>query len=100
MNGVDPAYMTQADWKSVSQLLVPLWMILGSGLGLGFSMLLAQGMLPSLAASRDIQASTARRARPALYLAAVVFLAAGLFSVAVLISRLGTVSDIFYRGAI
>ncbi len=100
MNGVDPAYMTQADWKSVSQLLVPLWMILGSGLGLGFSMLLAQGMLPSLAASRDIPAATARRARPALYLAAVVFLATGLFSVAVLISRLGTVSDIFYRGAI
>ena len=100
MNGVDPAYITQADWKSVSQLLVPLWMILGSGLGLGFSMLLAQGMLPSLAASCDITAATARRARPALYLASAVFLATGLFSVALLISRLGTVSDIFYRGAI
>ena len=100
MNGVDPAYMTQADWKSVSQLLVPLWMILGSGLGLGFSMLFAQGTLPSLAASRDIKAATARRARPALYLSAVLFLAAGLFSVALFISRLGTISDIFYRDAI
>ena len=100
MSGVDPAYMTQADWKSVSQLLAPLWMILGSGLGLGFSMLLAQGALPSLAASRDISAVTARRARPALYLAAAVFLATGLFSVALFISRLGTISDIFYRGAI
>lgn len=100
MNGVDPAYITQADWKSVSQLLAPLWMILGSGLGLGFSMLLAQGALPSLAASRDISASTARRARPALYLAAAVFLATGLFSVALFISRLGTISNIFYRGAV
>ena len=100
MSGVDPAYITQADWKSVSQLLVPLWMILGSGLGLGFSILLAQGALPSLAASRHIQAATARRARPPLYLAGVVFLALGLFSVTVLISRLGTISGIFYRGAI
>ena len=100
MSGVDPAYITQADWKSVSQLLVPLWMILGSGLGLGFSILLAHGALPSLAASRHIQAATARRVRPPLYLAAVVFLALGLFSVTVLISRLGTISDIFYRGAI
>ena len=100
MSGVDPAYISQADWKSVSQLLVPLWMILGSVLGLGFSMLLAQGTLPSLAASRDIPAATARRARPALYLAAVVFLALVLFSVGVFISRLGTISDIFYRGAI
>ena len=100
MSGVDPAYMTQADWKSVSQLLVPIWMILGSGLGLGFSMLLAQGALPSLAASRGIRPATARRARPLLYLAALVFLALGLFSVTVLVSRLGTISDIFYRGAI
>ena len=100
MSGVDPAYITQADWRSVSQLLVPLWMILGSALGLGFSMLLAHGALPSLAASRDVPAATARRARPVLYLAAVVFLGTGLFSVALLISRLGTISDIFYRGAI
>ena len=100
MSGFDPAYITQADWRSVSQLLVPLWMILGSALGLGFSMLLAQGALPSLAASRDVPAATARPARLALYLAAVVFLATGLFSVALLISRLGTISGIFYHGAV
>ena len=100
MSGVDPAYITQADWRSVSQLLVPLWMILGSGLGLGFSMLLAHGALPSLAASRDVPAVAAGRLRRAFYLAAVAFVAAGLFSVFLLISRLGTISDIFYRGAI
>ena len=100
MSGVDPAYISQADWKSISQLLAPIWMILGSGLGLGFSMLLAHGMLPSLAASRDIQAATARRARPPLYLAGAVFLALGLYSVTVFISRLGIISDIFYRSAI
>ena len=100
MSGVDPAYITETDWASVSQLLVPLWKILGSALGLGFSILLAHGALPSLAASRDIQATTARRARTPLYLAAVVFLGLGLFSVTVLIGRLGTISDIFYRGAI
>ena len=100
MSGVDPAFISQADWKSVSQLLIAIWMILGSGLGLAFSMLLAHGMLPSLAASRDIPAATAQRARPPLYGAALVFLLLGLFSVTVLIGRLGTISDIFYRGAI
>ncbi len=100
MSGVDPAYISQADWKSVSQLLVPIWMILGSAIGLGFSLLFARGVVPSLAASRSIPPAIAARARAPLYLAAAVFLALGLFSVTVFISRLGTISDIFYRGAI
>ena len=100
MSGVDPAFITQADWKAVSELLRPIWMILGSGLGLAFSLLLAHGAIPSLATSRDIPQATAARARPPLYPAAAVFLALALFCVTVLIDRLDVVSTIFYRGAI
>ena len=100
MSGLDPHIITQADWKSVSLLLVPLWMIAGSALGLAGSMLLAHGMIPSLAASRDIPPKAAGRARPPLYAAAAVFLVLGLYGVLVLVDRLGAISTIFYRGAV
>ena len=58
MTGPDPAFTTSENWKQVSDLLFALWMILGSALGLGFSILLAHGMIPSMAATRDIRAAT------------------------------------------
>lgn len=96
----DPAFITQADWKAVSELLRPIWMILGSNLGLAFSLLLAHGAIPSMATTRHLPQATAARARPPLYAAAAVFLVLSLFSVTVLITRLDVVSTIFYRGAI
>ena len=100
MSGLDPAFITQADWKSMSELLAPLWMIAGSALGLAGSMLLAHGMIPSLAASRDLPPRTAGRARPPLYAAAAVFLVLAVYGVLLLVARLDAITTIFYRGAV
>ena len=99
MTGPDPAFITETDWHAVSQLLFALWLILGSGLGFGASMLLAHGMLPSLASPRDIPASVASRARRPLYGAGAAFLGLALFGVLLMIDRLEVISTIYYNGA-
>ena len=95
----DPNFITQANWKDLSDLLAALWMILGSALGLGGSMLLAHGMIPSLVTTNDLDATLAKRVRPPLYLAGVVFLGLALVSILLFIDRLEVISDIYYRGA-
>lgn len=99
MTGPDPAYITSTDWAAISNLLATLWQILGSALGLGGSMLLAHGMIPSLVNTRDIPSELGRKIRPPLYLAGVTFLAMGLFSAYQFADRLGAVTSIYYRGA-
>ena len=99
MTGTDPAFLTQADWHNMSRLLFTLWFILGSVLGLAFSMLLANGMIPSLAATRHISVDTARKARPPLYAAAVVFLGLALFGITLMIDRFDGLTAIFNQGA-
>ena len=99
MTGPDPSFITQADWKQLGELLVPLWMILGSVLGFAFTMLLAHGMIPSLAATRDVPAHLAMKARPPLYGAALVFFALLIFSIVLFVNRLDVLTSIFYRGA-
>ena len=100
MSGPDPAFITSTDWKGISELLAALWMILGSALGIGGSMLLAHGMIPSLVATRDIPASLGRMVRLPMYGSAVIFLALLLFSVLTFVGRLDAVTGIYYRGAI
>ena len=99
MTGPDPAFITQQNWREVSDLLAALWMIFGSALGFGGSMLLAHGMIPSLVNSRDLPREMASRVRPPLYLAAAVFLGLALTSVLLFVDRLDVVTDIYYRGA-
>lgn len=99
MTGPDPSYMTASDWTAASELLGALWFLLGSALGFGASMLLAHGMIPSLATSRDIPANVARRIRAPLYAAAAVFLLLGLYAISLFIERLEFISNLFYRGA-
>ncbi len=99
MTGPDPAFIAEMDWHNVSRLLFALWLILGSGLGFGVSMLLAHGMLPSLAATRDIPAAAAARARPPLYAAGAAFLGLALFGVLLMVDRLEVISTIYYNGA-
>ena len=99
MTGPDPGFITSSDWKAVSELLATLWLILGSALGFGGSMLLAHGMIPSLVATRDVDATAARMARPALYVAALAFLALALISVLTFVDSLGGLTSIYYRGA-
>lgn len=99
MTGPDPAFITSTDWQGISELLAALWMILGSALGIGGSMLLAHGMIPSLVATRDIPANLGQKIRVPMYGAAVVFLGLLLLSVLTFESRLNAVTDIYYRGA-
>ncbi len=99
MTGPDPNFITSQNWAGLSDLLAALWLIAGAAIGFGASMLLAQGMIPSLAISRDVPHAAARRIRPALYAAAAAFLIVLLFGIALFIDRLGVISAIFYGGA-
>lgn len=99
MTGPDPAYIGSSDWASAAELLAALWFLLGSALGFGASMLLAHGMIPSLAVSRDIPERTARRIRIPLYAAALAFLGLGLYAITLFVARLSLISELFYRGA-
>ena len=99
MTGPDPSYITASDWTAAADLLAALWFLLGSALGFGASMLLAHGMIPSLAISRDIPASVARRIRVPLYAAAVAFLLLGMYALSLFVQRLDLISNLFYRGA-
>ena len=99
MTGPDPSFMTSASWAGTANLLAALWLLLGSVLGLGGSILLAHGIVPSLAISRDVPAATARRVRPPLYAAALVFLGMALYGITLFIDRLSLISELFYRGA-
>ena len=99
MTGPDPTFITTSDWAAAADLLAALWFLLGSALGFGASMLLAHGMIPSLAISRDIPENLARRIRLPLYAAAVAFLLLGLYAISLFIKRLDLISNLFYRGA-
>lgn len=99
MTGPDPAFITSADWAAISNLLATLWQILGSAFGLGGSMLLAHGMVPSLVASKDLPADLGKKVRPPLYAAGVAFLAMGLFSAYQFTDRFDVITAIYYRGA-
>lgn len=99
MTGPDPTFITASDWAAAADLLAALWFLLGSALGFGACMLLAHGMIPSLAITRDIPAHLARRIRAPLYVAAVLFLALGLYALSLFIDRLDFISNLFYRGA-
>ena len=95
----DPAFITAQNWAAISNLLATLWMILGSAFGLGGSMLLAHGMVPSLVNTRHLPSDLATKIRPPLYLAGIAFLIMGLVSVFLFVSRLDAVTVIYYRGA-
>jgi hypothetical protein len=99
MTGPEPAFITSIDWAAISDLLATLWQILGSAAGLGGSMLLAHGMIPSLVNSRDLPADLGKRVRPPLYAAGAAFLAMGLFSAYQFSERLDVITRIYYRGA-
>ena len=99
MTGPDPTFITASDWAATADLLAVLWLLLGAALGFGASMLLAHGMIPSLAISRDIPANVAKRIRLPIYAAAVVFLLIVLYAISLFIERLELISILFYRGA-
>jgi hypothetical protein len=99
MTGPDPAFITSQNWADISDLLMTLWLILGSALGFGGSILLAHGMIPSLVITRDLPADLGRKVRPPLYAAGAAFLALGLFSVSLFVDRLDVITGIYNHGA-
>ncbi len=99
MTGPDPNFITSQDWAGASDLLASLWLIAAAAIGFGSAMLLAHGMFPSLAISRDVPHTVARRVRPALYAAALFFMAMLIYGITLFIDRLWVISAIFYGGA-
>ena len=94
----DPTFINALDWQRVGGLLLTLWWMFASVIGLAGSILLAHGMVPSLAGTRDIPASAARMVRPPLYLSALFFLALLAVSVVMFVNRLPILGDIFDKG--
>lgn len=94
----DPTFITALDWQRVEGLLLTLWWLLGSVLGFAGSMLLAQGVAPSLGFTGDLPRGTVRAVRPPLYGAAALFFVLALFSVNSFVGRLGILRDIFDKG--
>ena len=94
----DPTFINALDWQRVGGLLLTLWWMFASVVGLAGSLLLAQGVVPSLAGTRDIPASAARMVRPPLYLSALFFLALLIFSVLMFVDRLPILGEIFDKG--
>ncbi len=88
-------FVTSSDWAAIGGLLTPFWVLLGAVLGLALSMLLAQGMIPSLKATRDLPDPRLASLRPPLYGAAVLFFALAVAMVLVIVARVGTLEDIF-----
>ena len=96
----DPVFLNATDWQEVGGLLLTLWWLFGSVLGFAGSILMAQGMLPSLGFTRDIPASAVKTLRPPLYASAGLFLALGIISVLIFLDRLDILTDIFNQGPI
>ena len=98
MTGPDPNYISLENWDALSKLLASLWLILGAALGFAASMLLAHGMIPSLAASRAIPQAIAKKMRAPLYAAALFFAGMAAYAIYLFIDRLFVIPDIFNRG--
>ena len=93
--GETAKFITSSDWAAISGLLTPFWVLLGAMLGLAFSMLLAQGMIPSLKASRDLPDPRLARLRQPLYGTAVLFFALAVAMVVVIVARVDILGEIF-----
>lgn len=88
-------YITSADWANISGFLFPLWGLVFGVFGFAGSMLLAHGVIPSLAATRDLPDPRLLKLRPPLYLSAIAFLALAVVMVFVIVARVEFLGEIF-----
>ena len=95
--GVIPEYITSSDWANLSGLLFPLWGLLGAVFGFAGSMLLAHGVIPSLAANRDLPDPRLVKLRPPLYLSAALSLLLAMLMVVVIFDRVGVLGEFFHQ---
>ena len=94
----DPNFVSATDWQRVGDLLVPLWMMVGAVLGFAGSMLIAHGIIPSLAMTNDLPSASITKVRAPLYAAAAAFFALIVVSVLLFTDRLDAMTNIFYIG--
>ncbi len=93
----DPAFITNYNWSEFSKLLIFLWLLLIAAVGFAGSILVAHGLIPSLAASRELPDQRLLKLRPLLYGAAAVFLAGAGVIVRLLVSKADVFEDIYAR---
>ena len=93
----DPAFITHFNWSELSKLLIFLWLLLIAAVGFAGSILVAHGLIPSLAASRELPDQRLLKLRPLLYGAAAVFLAGAGVIVRLLVSKADVFEDIYAR---
>ena len=90
-----PRFMTSADWAAVSGLLFPFWVLFVAVVGFAGSILLAHGMIPSLAMSRELPTPALTRLRPPLYTLAILCLLLAVTMVVAIVQRIGIMSSVF-----
>ena len=93
----DPAYITNYNRSEISKLLIFVWLLLIAAVGVAGSMLVAHGLIPSLAASRELPDQRLLKLRPLLYSAAAVFLIGAGVIVRLLVSKADVFEDIYAR---
>lgn len=111
----DPAYITQSNWSEIGKLLIFVWLLVLAAIGFGGSMLLAHGILPSLAANRDLPneqllklpivgrtltlhpREQLLKLQPLLYGTAILFLGGAGVLVRLLVSKADVIEDFYGR---
>lgn len=90
-----PRLMTSTDWAAISGLLIPFWVLFVAVIGFAGSMLLAHGMIPSLAMSRELPTPALTRLRPPLYTVALLCFLLAVTMVVAIVQRIGILSSVF-----
>ena len=88
-------FITTSDWASLSGLLIPFWVLLIGAIGLAGSVLLAHGVIPSLATTRELPDPRLLKLRQPLYLSAAAFLGLSIFLVIVILTRMDALEGFF-----
>ena len=93
----DPAYILNVHWAEISDFLIPLWLLVGAVVGFAGSLLVAHGVIPSLAATRELPDPRIEKLRPLLYGTALMFLAGAGFMVRLLVSEAYVIESFYKR---
>ena len=93
----DPAFVTHYNWSEFSKLLIFLWLLVVAVVGFAGSVLAAHGLIPSLAASRDLPDQRLLKLRRPLYGAAAFFVIGAGVIVRLLVSKADVIEDFYER---
>lgn len=94
--GIDPGAVTTAGWSQLAAFAAFLFAFVFFVVLFAFSLLFAHAVLPSLILTGHV-ARRANAMRPVLYVLAVAFLAAALYSVFTAFSHAGILGQVYPR---